>query len=140
MASMSNSTIRLMSGANGSISPRIYSSGWNGGSPARISTYSVSKIGTGVSTGAGAISTYMAYNDIVKGRQQPITYIDAGVGTAGLVGSYASYFHGIEIPVVGEFVLLIVPYALVGMLVFGQDTTMAQVLGMEQKIQNGLNR
>jgi RHS repeat-associated protein len=104
VASMSNSTFRLMSGANGSISPRIYSSGWNGGSPARITTYSVSKIGTGISTGAGAISTYMAYNDIVKGRQQPITYVDAGVGTAGLVGTYASYFHGIEIPVVGEFV------------------------------------
>jgi hypothetical protein len=104
VASMSNTSFRLMSGANGSFSPKLYSSGWNGGSPARITTYSVSRIGTGVSTGAGAISTYMAYNDIIKGREQPITWVDAGVGTFGLAASYSTYFHGAEIPVVGEFV------------------------------------
>jgi len=103
-ASMSNSTFRLAK--SGSFSPGYYSSGWSTGNQYVKNLYSVSKVGTGVSTGAGAISTYMAYNDIIKGREQPITYVDAGVGTIGLAASYASYFHGVEIPVVGEFVAI----------------------------------
>jgi RHS repeat-associated protein len=104
VASMSNSTFRLAK--NGSFSPGYYSSGWRTGNQYVKNLYSVSKVGTGVSTGAGAISTYMAYNDIIKGREQPITYFDAGVGTIGLAASYTSYFHGVEIPVVGEFVAI----------------------------------
>ncbi len=106
LASMSNSTFRLMSGANGSFSPKIYNSGWNGGSPARITTYGLSKIGTRVSTASGAVSTYMAYNDIIKVKDQPITWVDAGVGTVGLGASISTYFTGIEVPVVVEFVAI----------------------------------
>ena len=104
VTSMSNSTFRLMSGANGTFSPKIYNSGWNGGSPARITTYSLSKVGTGVSTGANVVITYMSYNQIYNGEAQPITYVDAGVGTAGILAAGASYFYGVQIPVVGEFV------------------------------------
>ena len=104
VTSMSNSTFRLMSGANGTFSPKIYNSGWKGGSPARITTYSLSKVGTGVSTGASVVTTYMSYNQIYNGEAQPITYVDAGVGTAGILAAGASYFYGVQIPVVGEFV------------------------------------
>ena len=105
-ASLSKSTFRLMNGANGSFSPNIYPNGWNGGSTARITTYSVSKIGTGVSTVSGAVCTYMAYNDIIKGKDQPITWVDAGVGTIGLGTSISSYFTGVKIPYVGGFVAI----------------------------------
>ncbi len=32
------------------------------------------------------------------------TYVDAGVGVMGVIASGASYFYGVQIPVVGEFV------------------------------------
>lgn len=104
VASTSNSTFRLAK--NGSFSPGYYTSGWRTGNQYVKNLYSVSKLGTRLSTGAGTISTYMAYIEIIKGREQPITYVDAGVGTIGLAASYASYFHGVEIPVVGEFIAI----------------------------------
>jgi len=48
----------------------------------------------------------MAYYDIATGNQQPITYADAGVGTMGAIASGASYFYGVQIPVVGEGVAI----------------------------------
>lgn len=104
IASMSNSTFRLTNGVvNGSmLSPKIYGSGWNGGSAADITTYSLSKAGIAVSFGAGVVTTAMAYNEIYNGSPQSITFIDAGVGTVGVMSSLASYYSGIQIPYVGE--------------------------------------
>ena len=102
IASMSNSTFRLTK--SGSFSPGYYSSGWSTGNQYVNNLYSVSKVGTGVSTGASLITTGLAYNQIYNGSAQTMTYVDASVGTAGLMASYALYFHGVEIPVVGEFV------------------------------------
>ena len=104
IASTSNSTFRLTSGANGTFSPKLYGSGWKGGSPARIATYSVYKIGGAVSFGSSVTTTANSYYDIATGQQQPITYVDATVGTAGIMSSVASYYAGIEIPYVGEAV------------------------------------
>jgi hypothetical protein len=97
-------TFRLTKG--GTFSPKYYSSGWKGGSPARIATYNISKIGTRVSTGASILTTGMAYNEILNGNPQPITYADATVGTIGLSASAASYFSGAQIPGVGYFVAI----------------------------------
>lgn len=101
-----NYSFRLTNGSyNGNIlSPKIYRSGWNGGSVARITTYKVSGLAKGISNTAGAISTAMAYYEIGNGNATPITYVDAGVGTMGLGASAASYIWGLEIPVVGEVV------------------------------------
>jgi hypothetical protein len=104
VASNMDGTFRLTKG--GTFSPKYYSSGWKGGSPARIATYSVSKIGTGVSTGASALSTGLAYYDIYSEGAQPITYVDATVGTVGLSSSIATYFSGAQIPGVGYFVAI----------------------------------
>lgn len=106
VTSISNSTFRIKSGVNGTFSPKIYNSGWNGGSPARITTYSLSKIGKGVSTGSGVLSTGVAYYQISEGNVHPFTYIDASVGTVGLAASIGSYYTGVQIPYVGEFVAL----------------------------------
>ncbi len=99
--SMSNSTFRLTGGANWAFSPKIYSSGWKGGSPAKITTYSLSKVGSGVSTGGNLVGTGIAYYQIADGSAQPITYVDAGLGTMGIIASGASYFYGVQIPFVG---------------------------------------
>lgn len=104
IASMSNSTFRLTSGANGTFSPKVYGSGWKGGSAARITTYGLSKVGSAVSFGSGVVTTGSAYNEIFNGSPQPITYVDAGVGTAGVLSSLAYYYTGIQAPVIGEFV------------------------------------
>jgi RHS repeat-associated protein len=106
IAETSNSTFRLTNGTNGTFSPKIYESGWKGGSRARITTYSVSKVGGAVSFGSGVITTGNAYYDIMKGKQQPITYVDAAVGTAGIASSVASYYTGAQIPYVGGFVAI----------------------------------
>lgn len=57
-----------------------------------------------LSKGANAFTTGIAYYQIANGTSQPITYVDAGVGTMGIIASGASYFYGVQIPVVGEFV------------------------------------
>src|SRR5665648_235979 len=110
ITSMSNATFRLTNGAyNGSIfSPKYYSEspltgrGWTGGSTAKITTYSVSKVGSAVSFGAGLVTSAMAYNEIYNGSPTSITYVDAGVGTVGAMSSIALYYSGIQIPYVGE--------------------------------------
>ncbi|WP_320020184.1 hypothetical protein [Labilibaculum manganireducens] len=66
----------------------------------------VSKTLKRVGTAGSVVTTGMAYYDIAKGNQQPITYVDAGVGTAGLMTTIASYYSGAEIPYVGEFIAL----------------------------------
>jgi hypothetical protein len=104
IASNIDGTFRLTKA--GVFSPKYYSSGWKGGSPLRIATYNVSKIGTGVSTGASILTTGMAYNEILNGNSQPITYADATVGTIGLFASAASYFSGAQIPGIGYFVAI----------------------------------
>ena len=102
----SNSTFRLTSGINGSLSPKIYTSGWNGGSRARITTYRFSTLGRATSTGAGMFTTGLSYYQIANGTASPITYADAGVGTLGLMASGASYFYGVQIPAVGQGVAI----------------------------------
>ena len=105
----SNATFRITNGAyNGSqISPKIYSSGWKGGSKAKITTYSLSKVGKATSLGSGIITTGYAYNDIINNQNtNPVTYVDAGVGTAGILSSAASYYAGVQIPYVGEAVAI----------------------------------
>ncbi len=52
------------------------------------------------------VTTGMSYYDIAKGDSQPITYVDAGVGTMGILASGASYFYGVQIPLVGEVVAI----------------------------------
>lgn len=42
----------------------------------------------------------MSYNEIYNGEARPKTYVDAGVGTAGILATGASYFYGVQIPVV----------------------------------------
>lgn len=69
-----------------------------------MGNYSVSKFGTSLSTGAGAVTTYMAYNDIAYGRGKPITYFDAGVGSVGLVNTLAPVFGGSSVPLIGQIV------------------------------------
>ncbi len=104
--SLSGGTFRINSGVNGSFSPKFYASGWKGGSPARITTYSAAKVGSRVSTGATAFTTGVAYYNIASGNAQPITYVDAGVGTAGLMSTLATYYSGAQIPIVGEVVVV----------------------------------
>jgi RHS repeat-associated protein len=98
---MVNGTFRLTK--SGKFSPGYYASGWQGNQYVKA-TYSVSKVGNAVSTGANMVTTGIAYYQITDGSAQPITYVDAGVGTIGIIASGASYFYGIQIPVVGEFV------------------------------------
>jgi hypothetical protein len=100
--SLSKGTFRLTK--SGLFSPGYYSSGWRTGNQYVKNLYSVSKVGRGVGNGADLLGTGIAYYQIANGTQQPITYVDAGVGTAGIIASGASYFYGVQIPVVGEFV------------------------------------
>lgn len=104
----SKATFRLTNGNyNGNVfSPKIYPKGWNGGSVADITTYKLSSLGKGLSTGAAVFSTGISYYEIGTGNARPITYVDAGVGTVGLGASASSYFWGVQIPVVGEVVAL----------------------------------
>lgn len=104
-AGMSNSTFRLTNGVyNGSrFSPQIYP-GWGGGSVAKITTYSVSKMGGYVSFGAGAAGTGLAYYQLANGTGSTMTLPDALVGSAGLINTISPYFEGVEIPVVGQCV------------------------------------
>ena len=104
---MSNSTFRIAN-SSGEFSPKYYTStpnrpyGWKGGFG--INTYSISKVGGAVSFGSSIVTTGNAYYDIAIGQQQPITYVDAGVGTAGILSTIASYYTGTQIPYVGSFV------------------------------------
>ena len=59
-----------------------------------------------MSTGASVVTTGIAYYQIANGTQQPITCADATVGTIGLSATIASYYSGIAIPYVGEFVAI----------------------------------
>lgn len=104
VASNIDGTFRLAK--SGSFSPGYYSSGWSTGNQYVKNLYSVSKVGSQVSTGASVLTTGMAYNEILNGNAQPITYADAGVGTLGLSASIASYFSGAQIPGVGFFVAI----------------------------------
>ena len=97
-----NGTFRLMK--NGKFNPDYYSSGWSTGNQYVKNLYSVSKVGKGLSEGANIITTGIAYYQIYQGIQHPITYVDAGVGTIGIITSGVSYFSGVQIPFVGEFV------------------------------------
>ena len=47
-----------------------------------------------------------AYYDIVNGDATALTYVDAGVGSAGIASSLASYYMGIQVPYVGVIVAL----------------------------------
>jgi len=101
----SNWTYRLTN-TKGVFDPTLYKSGWTprGAVGKGLSVYELSTLGNRISLGADFITTGLAYNQIYNGSAQSITYLDAGVGTVGLIASYASYFHGVQIPVVGEFV------------------------------------
>lgn len=92
----STASFRLTNGAyNGSeFSPRLYGNGWGGGSRAQITTYSMSNLAKGISFGAAVAGTALSYYQISSGRAQPITYVDATVGTMGIIASGASLFYG----------------------------------------------
>lgn len=112
IASMSNSTFRLAN-SNGVFSPKIYTPkfnrpyGWKGGFG--INTYSISKLGGAVSFGSSVLTTGNAYYDIATlptEQLNPITYVDAGVGTVGLMNTIALYYAGVQVPYVGEVVVV----------------------------------
>lgn len=69
-----------------------------------MGNYSVSKFGTSLSAGAGAVTTYMAFNDITHGNGKPISYLDAGVGTVGLGNTLAPIVGGSSVPLIGQIV------------------------------------
>jgi len=103
VAGLSKSTFRITNGAyNGSqFSPQIYP-GWNGGGVARISTYSISKIGSKVSTGAGIITTAMGYDEIIYGNPTSKTFFDTGVGTVGGINAIMPFIGYKSIATIGE--------------------------------------
>ncbi len=90
---------------SGEFSLGYYASGWSKGNQYVKSLYSVSKLGANINTGASIITTGYSYNKIInEGNRDLITYTDAAVGSIGLTTTAATYFSGIEIPVVGFFV------------------------------------
>ncbi len=74
--SNSTSTYRITNGQNGAggqrLSPRVYESGWKGGSRARIVTRSVSALGRNVSRGSALVGAGVGAYDIGS------SYIDEG--------------------------------------------------------------
>lgn len=66
----------------------------------------MSKVGGRLSTGASILSTGMAYNEILRGNPEGITYADAAIGSIGLSASIASYYSGVQIPGIGYFVAI----------------------------------
>ena len=58
-----------------------------------------SLIGSGLSVGMGM-------SDIYNGDIGPHSYNDVGIGAMGVMSGAASYFYGIQIPLVGEFILM----------------------------------
>ena len=83
-------------------------------SPGLISKYksefnNAVKMNKGVNAigmGASVISTtWEAYN-IYNGNIGPHSYNDVGIGAMGVMSGAASYFYGVQIPLVGEFVLM----------------------------------
>ena len=104
VASNVDGTFRLLK--SGSISLGYYTSGWIKGNQYVKNLYSVSKVGTRVSTGVSIITTGIAYNEIIKGDRSPFNYADATVGTIGLSSSAVSYFRGSRIPGVGFFIAI----------------------------------
>jgi hypothetical protein len=103
VASNIDGTFRLAK--SGKFSLGYYASGWKGNQYVKA-TYSVSKAGARVSTGVCILSTGMAYNEILSGNSHAITYADAAIGSIGLSSSLASYYSGIQIPVIGFFVAI----------------------------------
>ncbi|NBG64767.1 RHS repeat domain-containing protein [Acidiluteibacter ferrifornacis] len=101
LLSQSGSTFRLTNGAKGNISPKMYSSGWNGGSRARIKTYGVKGIGSKLGFAGSLITTGSVVNDIINGDLTAINYLDAGVGISGLTATGLGY-AGYSIPIVGQ--------------------------------------
>ena len=73
LAETSNSTFRLTNGTyNGnSFSPKLYTSGWKGGSRAKITTYNVSKIAKGAGYFTFGLSTLMDIYGIYKYNESP---------------------------------------------------------------------
>ncbi len=55
---------------------------------------------------ASTVTTGIAMYRIYSGDTQLINYIDATVGSVGLSAQIASYYSGIEIPYIGEFVAI----------------------------------
>ena len=103
IASESGGTFRLVK--SGRLSLGYYSSGWKGNQYVKT-TFSMSKVGGRLSTGASILSTGMAYNEILRGNPEGITYADAAIGSIGLSASIASYYSGVQIPGIGYFVAI----------------------------------
>ncbi len=90
------STFRLTAGKGQKFSPKVYNSGWRGGSRARITTYKFSKVGNFLSKagfGLGlAQDTYGLYNYLADSEEgykvSPIKFsTNTAVGLYGLTGS-----------------------------------------------------
>lgn len=104
--SKSSASFRITNGTKGKFSPKIYPTGWKGGSRARITTYNFSKLGTKITFGTSILTTGKSYYEIATDTQNPFTLMDATVGTAGLMATIATYYSGAQIPYVGPFVAL----------------------------------
>lgn len=117
-------SFRVTRGAyhNHAIGFKYYKTGWGGGSPARITTYSMARAGSylrlggdAVGLGMSALTAGFAYRDIFdKNRDANVlTYGDAIVGTAGVantvigrLGKYGARYGLKSVPVVGQGVKL----------------------------------
>ncbi|WP_157666454.1 RHS repeat domain-containing protein [Alkalitalea saponilacus] len=80
---------------------KFYGSVETGGSSGNPKLLKLSKVGARVNTGASIVTTGFAYGEMVFGEPQPITYVDASVGTVGLVSVVTSKLSGVSIPGVG---------------------------------------
>ncbi len=77
--------------------------GWTSANPI---LKNISKVGYYANTSASVLTTGYGYYKIAKGDAQTLDYIDTEVGTVGLGIDFASYYYGLEIPLVGEFVAI----------------------------------
>jgi LysM repeat protein len=103
---LSKSTFRLSAGAGKGFSPKIYSSGWRGGSRANITTYRFAKFGKLLSWGGFGVGVlFDAYGVMTyykEGADAPnaVTPAKAGVNTSiGLYGILGGFGGAVLSPI-----------------------------------------
>lgn len=107
----SKSRFRLTNGLKGELSFKIYTPSlatgrvYGGGGWNKIKTFKISGLGFTINNVASVFSTGMAFVKNYNGDNvKPIDYLDAGIGTAGLMATSAEYFSKSKVPFVGQFV------------------------------------
>jgi RHS repeat-associated protein len=97
----SSSSFRLTNGSyNGAeFSPKIYASGWGGGSRAGITTYGVSELGEGIAKGSIALTIFLGAIDISSGiNTDGGTFgANAELATGRVAGGLAGGYMGAEL-------------------------------------------